>query len=496
MTEAALGGDHPGRVRLDREAARLVAAAAARPDGGGDPSDDDAISYGRRSHGVGRLRRHAGGAGRRGRRRGNCVTTPPPPRRRGALPPERDARQAVEPARGPSRSREQLGKGTRTRHHGRPPRPLPERRRPAPGGREFLRLAAGGPARHLGDDHPAVGASLSNLAAGPEARRLRLLPGRLRRRVGRARLRRGAVPAGAGRLRPRRADAARDDVDRCGTSATASWRTASRAGGARAQARGPARERLNSRSWAASRTTRPCSTTPASTPRRRRRTGRALNWLRKPSVPRASTRYPPGRTRGAAVDAGKAGEAGPSTGLYWSGWRRSSAAGTPTPRRRATTRRGARRARRGTKAPTLRGRWRPRGVLRCRPPHAVASKRGSRRPRAARAGPGHRPRPRTAGPREPAVEVVPVSGSAGGAAALMSYIPFLTVFATSLARRKKNASVFVALGAASKRRSKHLGWKIIHLQPRQGPVGFPALVARLVPRIGATGAAQPRGSSN
>jgi tetratricopeptide (TPR) repeat protein len=45
--EAALGADHPGTVRLDREAARLVTAYAATlaPDGGGEPLDEDEESH-------------------------------------------------------------------------------------------------------------------------------------------------------------------------------------------------------------------------------------------------------------------------------------------------------------------------------------------------------------------------------------------------------------------------------------------------------------------
>ena len=171
VTEAALGGDHPGTVRLDREAARLVAAYAAAlpPDGGGDPSDDDAISYDddRTASDASDATPAAPVVAVAAAETAGDDAAAAAKRLAAHYLRSGDARQAVEPARRAVALRaSELGKehpNTLTMVD------LLGRCLSAAGrlqeAESLLRLAAGGLARHLGDDHPAVGASLSNLAA-------------------------------------------------------------------------------------------------------------------------------------------------------------------------------------------------------------------------------------------------------------------------------------------------------------------------------------------
>ena len=418
VTEAALGGDHPGTVRLDREAARLVAAYAAAlpPDGGGDPSDDDAISYdddrtasdasdatpaapvvavaaaetaGDDAAAAARSasRRTTSGAGTRGK------------------PSSRRA--------GPSRSaRTSSGRSTEHAHHGRPPRPLPGRRRPAPGGRESLRLAAGGLARRLGDDHPAVGASLSNLAAVVQKR-------------GACAYYRGdyADASGARDYAEALYRRALGVFDRDARTPPETTLTALRnlgdclvENGKPSQA-APVlgrvvqlRERLGLPLLGcvedhAAMLHDAGKHAAAEAPYRR-----ALALAQK-AFGSESVDAIPARENLAALlwDAGKAGEAEPQypdCTRAAGGARRRRAprrrGGAPRPRR------GARRARaRGRGAPTPRaGAGGLRGVLRRRPPRRRRSRSAARgRPRAARAGPGAPPAvDASQGPREPAVE--------------------------------------------------------------------------------------------
>ena len=118
-------------------------------------------------------------------------------------------------------------------------------------------------------------------------------------------------------------------------------------------------------------------------------------------------------------DAGKAKRRA-SGGLYWSSWRRSSAARTPTPRRRATTSAGARPSSgAGTARPLLAGAGGARAYFAATTPTSslsAGSRATSRRSR--RAGGTARGRRTIARAREPAVSA-PAS-SAGGAAAMLA----------------------------------------------------------------------------
>ena len=233
---------------------------------------------------------------------------------------------------------------------------------------------------------------------GPEARRLRLLPGRLRRRVGRARLRRGAVPAGAGRRFDRDArtppEVTLTALRNLGDCLVENGKPSQAAPvlGRVVQLR----ERLGLPLLG-------CVEDHAAmlhdagehAAARARRTGGP--WRAQKAFGSESVDALPARENLAALlwDAGKAGGRSPSIGLYWSGWRRSSAARTPTPRRRATTSArcssssGARDEARPLLARALEGR---RAYTRRRPPRRRRSRSAARgRPRAARAGPGAPP---------------------------------------------------------------------------------------------------------
>ena len=192
--EAALGADHPGTVRLDREAARLVTAYAATlaPDGGGEPLDEDEESQSTLAP-VPAPTRPTPASGGRGKPMGGTPASPPIPTASteaalraavAAAATEADvadaskrlasyylhrgeARRSIAPARRVVELREKL---LGTDHPnvaasmdflGRCLGAAGEVRE----AESLLRRAVGGLARCLGGDHPAVGASLSNLAA-------------------------------------------------------------------------------------------------------------------------------------------------------------------------------------------------------------------------------------------------------------------------------------------------------------------------------------------
>ena len=280
----------------------------------------------------------------------------------------------------------------------------------------LLRLAAGGLARHLGDDHPAVGASLSNLAAVVQKR-------------GACAYYRGdyADASGARDYAEALYRRALGVFDRDAQTPPQTTLTALRnlgdclvENGKPSQA-APVlgrvvqlRERLglpllgcvedHAAMLHDAGSRRGGGAVPAGP-------GIGAKGLRFRER-RRDTR--PGEPRGAAVGRREGGRGGARVSDYTGaagGARRRRAprrrGGAPRPRR------GAGRARaRGRCAPTCRALEDARGVLRRRPPDVVVSAR-SRRTSRRRAGPGHRRGRRIQGPREPAVGAAGVFWRAG-----------------------------------------------------------------------------------